>query len=149
MNQNFDLISDDEIQLKISLKVDSTKQFYYLIYRKKDNCKIGHCGIRLETNNTNYYIGNIEYEIFEQYRGNNYAEKAVKLLSKVASHYRINHLLITANPENKPSIKTIENLRANFIAIKDVPTEMRLYKSGTKKVAIYELKLNKMEGKKI
>lgn len=139
---NIKLISDGEIELKLNLGLESSGQFYYIIYSVSSNDKVGQCGIRMQKNEENYYLGNIEYEILPFSRGNHYAEKATRLLAKVASYYGVEELIITANPENKSSIRTIENLGAHFIEVKNVPKNMRLYQSGTPYVSIYEWNIN-------
>ncbi|MFV0249619.1 MAG: GNAT family N-acetyltransferase [Bacilli bacterium] len=138
IDNNIKKFNDGEIELRLSLGLVSTKQFYYIIYKLSDNTKIGQCGIRLIKSEENYYLGNIEYEIFNKNNGHNYAQKASKLLANVAIYYNVDKLIITANPNNIPSIKTIENLNAKFLEIKKVPKHTKLYKSGSKKVAIYE-----------
>lgn len=135
--ESIKVLSDGEIELKLCLGLESNRQFYYIIYRVSDNEKVGQCGIRMQKNEENYYLGNIEYEILPYSRGNHYAEKASRLLARVASYYNVDSLIITANPENKPSIKTIENLGASFIEIKKVPKNTRLYRGGNQYVSIY------------
>lgn len=142
VQNNLKLLSDGEIELRLNLGLESTGQFYYIIYRISDDEKIGQCGIRMQKSEENNYLGNIEYEILPFSRGNHYAEKATRLLARVASYYGVDELIITANPENKSSIRTIENLGAHFIEVKKVPKNMRLYKSGTPYVSIYEWNLN-------
>lgn len=143
------LLSDGEIELKLNLGLETTKQFYYMIYRISDDLKVGQCGLRLKETDDNYFLGNIEYEIFSFSRGNKYAEKAARLLAQVAALYGAKELSITASPENKASIKTIENLGAHFIEVKQVPKQMRLYKSGTKYVSIYKWDIEKEGEKKL
>lgn len=141
VDESLKIIQDDEIKLELSIGLTKSLQFYYLIYDKENN-KVGQCGIRLSDSKENKYLGNIEYEIFSKYRGNNYALKACNLLSTVALFYNTNKITITANPSNLPSIKTIEKLGARFIEIRKVPKNMRLYKTS-KEVKVYELNLKK------
>ena len=147
MYSNFLTIENDEIKLEAVLwfnqdknKSNSRMSIYYNIIRKIDNVVIGNCGIRLANNEENHYLGNIEYEIFEQYQGNNYAYKATKLLGQVALSFNVDELSITASPDNIASIKTIEKLGAKFIRIQKVPRKSKLHKNS-KKVAIYNWQL--------
>ncbi len=142
VQSNLKILSDGEIELRLNLGLESTKQFYYIIYRVSDDQKVGQCGIRMQKTEENYYLGNIEYEILPSNRGNHYAEKASRLLAKVALYYDVEDLIITANPENKPSIRTIENLGAHFIEVKRVLKNMRLCRSGNTVVAIYKWNIN-------
>ena len=56
-------------------------------------------------------LGNIEYEIFEEYRGHNYSQEACMLLGSIAYDNGVTKLMITANVNNLASIKIIENLK--------------------------------------
>lgn len=147
IENNLKVFSDGEIELKLVLGLEMTKQFYYKIYRISDNEIVGTCGIRLQMNDENYYLGNIEYEILPHSQGNHYAEKATRLLANVAACYNVDRLIITSNPKNKSSLRVIESLGASFIEVKKVPKDMRLYRSGNKSVSIYEWNLKK-EGEK-
>jgi len=139
-NNNFEVLYDNEIKLILSIGLPKTKQFYYIIYDVNTLEKIGNCGIRLEENENNIYLGNIEYEIFPKFQGHNYALKATKLLSQIALDYGVTNLNITASPTNFASIKTIEKLGAQFVEIKKVPKKLKLYKKS-KEVAIYNWNL--------
>lgn len=141
VDESLKVLKNEELRLELSIGLTKSLQFYYLIYDKFNN-KVGQCGIRLLNNDKNNYLGNIEYEIFSQYRGNNYAEKASRLLAKVALYHNIDRITVTANPNNLASIKTIENLGAKFIEIRKVPKKMRLYKTS-KEINVYELKLER------
>ncbi|MBO5096134.1 MAG: GNAT family N-acetyltransferase [Bacilli bacterium] len=133
------VLEDDELRLELSLGLPYSLQFYYFIYDKQNNC-VGNCGIRLFDDEKYKYLGNIEYEIFEQYRGNNYASKACNLLSKVALFYNVDKITITAEPSNLASNKTIQKLGARFIEVRKVPKNMSLHKTA-KHVNAYEWNL--------
>lgn len=70
LQDDINSLSDGEIELRLNLGLESTGQFYYIIYRISDNEKVGQCGIRMKKNEENYYLGNIEYEILPYSRGN-------------------------------------------------------------------------------
>lgn len=141
IDESLKIIESDELKLMLTLGLEKSRRFYYKIH-DKDNNYVGNCGIRLLQNSENEILGNIEYEIFEKYRGNNYAEKASKLLTSVALYYNINRLIITANPNNLASNKTIRNLGARFIEVKKVPKNSVLYKSN-KEVNVYNWNIEK------
>lgn len=54
------------------------------------------------------WLGDIGYTINEEYRGNNYAYKALQLISPVISSKGIDKVTITTYANNAPSVKTIE-----------------------------------------
>lgn len=125
-------------ELALEFKWVFKEDYYFYIYRKKDNNFIGDCGIRLTRDKNNYYLGNIEYEIYEKFRGNNYAYQVSKILGEFALSKGVDNLIITANPKNKASIKTIEKLGCRFIEVVKIPLRIRLIQTDEHKVAIYE-----------
>ncbi|MBE6149130.1 MAG: GNAT family N-acetyltransferase [Firmicutes bacterium] len=135
IDESLKIIENDDLKLVLNLGIEKSKRFYYKIYDKYNNY-VGNCGIRLSDDYKDDVLGNIEYEIFEEYRGNNYSQKACKLLTFVALHYNVKELSITASPKNIASNKTIQNLGARFIEIKKVPENSILYKSN-KQVNMY------------
>jgi predicted acetyltransferase len=139
---DFEILEDDELILSLILFSLKKQFFYYKIYDKNENF-IGTCGIRL---NSDEYLGNVEYEIFPDYRGNNYAYKAIKLLSNIANKYNVDNLTITADPTNIASNKTILKLGTKFVVTKDVPKYHKLYKTSHS-VNIYEWDLK--EGRQL
>ena len=54
------------------------------------------------------WLGDIGYTINEEYRGNNYAYKALELISPVIASKGIDKVTITTYANNTPSVKTIE-----------------------------------------
>lgn len=138
-----DDIYDEEIELDLALGITSKREYYYKIIKLDTLEYIGTCNICLEKNEKNEYLGNIGYCIFPKYQGNNYAYKASKLLSKVAKYYGVDNLLITANPKNLASIKTINKLGAHFVNIRKIPKNHCLYKQGDRYVYAYEWNLKK------
>ena len=130
------MLEGKEIRLDLSISINNA--YYYHIYRKSDNTHVGNCGLRLDNNETNYILGNIECEIFNDYRGNNYAYQACLLLGDFAANKGVTKLVITSRPSNTPSIKTIEKLGVKYLEVKKVPKDNILYKQGDRFVNIYE-----------
>ncbi len=130
------MLEDKEIRLDLSISINNA--YYFHIYRKSDNTHIGNCGLRLDSNETNNILGNIEYEIFKDYRGNNYAYQACLLLGEFATSKNVTKLIVTARPSNISSIKTIEKLGLKYLEVKKVPKNNILYKQGDRFVNVYE-----------
>jgi len=141
VDKTLKILKDGEIRLVLEFGLTKSLQFYYLICDNFNNV-LGHCCIRLSNEEKNKYIGNIEYEIYEKYRGNNYALKATKLLCNVAKYYNVDKINITTTHENLASIKTLEKLGARFIEIRKVPKNMRLHKIS-KEIRVYELDIER------
>lgn len=142
---NFDAISDDEINLRISQKYqgdDELLPFYYYDICVGD-IAVGKISVRIGNNYHSYYNGNIGYEIDKEYRGNNYAYNACKLVLQVAKAHGMNELILTCDESNIASYKTIEKLGADLIEIVKPPEDYFAYREDMEKQRIYKLCLEK------
>lgn len=142
---NFDTMSDGEISLKISQKYqgdDELLPFYYYDICVDDTA-IGKISVRIGNNYHSYYNGNIGYEIDKEYRGNNYAYKACKLVLQVAKAHGMIELILTCDESNIASYKTIEKLGADLIEIVKPPKDYFAYREDMEKQRIYKLCLEK------
>lgn len=142
---DFDILSDNEITLKISQKYQSDDEllpfYYYDIY--VDETVVGKISIRIGNNYHSYYNGHIGYEIDKEYRGSNYAYKASKLVLQVAKVHGMNELILTCDESNIASYKTIEKLGAELIEIVKPPKDYFAYRENMEKQRIYKLCLEK------
>lgn len=137
----FDVISTDEITLKISQKHqgdDELLPFYYYDILV-DDTTVGKISIRIGRNYHSYYNGNIGYEIDEDYHGNNYAYKACKIVLQVAKAHGMTELILTCDESNIASYKTIEKLGAELIEIVKPPDDYFAYRENMEKQRIYKL----------
>lgn len=67
--------------------------------------------------------GHIGYEVYERYRGHRYATRACRLLLPFARSLGINPVVLTCDPANIPSVKTIEALGAELVRTHQVEIE--------------------------
>ncbi|MEJ2511563.1 MAG: GNAT family N-acetyltransferase [Anaerolineales bacterium] len=74
------------------------------------------------------YGGHIGYEVFEPYRGHRYAARSCSLLFPFLRKLGINPVVITCDPNNLPSKKTIESLGAVLIETKQVEVEPGVFR---------------------
>ena len=91
---------------------------------------LGTIDIRIGHNENTYYAGHIGYRVHEPFRGNHFAEKACRLLIRIARAHKMKQVVITCNPDNLPSRRTIERLGAHFEGIVDIPATNELYHYG-------------------
>lgn len=131
---NLPMLENEKLRLELVININNA--YYYKVYIKDTMDYIGNCGIRC---NDDFYLGNIEYEIFPEYQGKGYASECTKLLMEVARCYHKESVVITANPDNLASIKTINNLGGKFIEVVKVPRKCKLYKNGDRVLARYEV----------
>lgn len=79
--------------------------------------------------------GNVSYEIYEEYRGNNYAKKSLKLLARNVSKLSDEDLFISILPDNTASIKTAVGAGALFYQIVEIPKNYKFSQDGKYKYA--------------
>ncbi len=89
-----------------------------------DDNEVGRLVLRCGSEADRYYDGHIGYTIDEEYRGHNYAYQACLLLKEYVNE---KSLIITCDPNNIASRKTIEKLRCEYIETKPVPASLKKY----------------------
>jgi predicted acetyltransferase len=138
---DFDCLSDGEISLLLSEKApaDEAKGYVpaykYVIIR--DGCPAGKCDVRIGESEGTEYGGNIGYEVFPAFRGNNLAEKACRLIKQVAAAHGMKRLVITCDPGNLASRRTCENLGARLARIAELPPNSGMYALGERRKCVY------------
>lgn len=138
------LAKDDEISLVMPDWHYGTSDLFEII--NNENEVVGNI---IFNHNYDDVTGNIEYNVFEEYRGNNYATKALKLLAKNVFKISDMDLFITILPNNKASIKTAINCGAVFHKMVEIPEKYIFSLDGKYKYAnMYIIKNNKGERKK-
>ena len=139
----FNELSNEMVYLKIIEKFEGNEViipfYYYDIYEKKSNKKVGKISIRIGDNYHSYFNGHIGYEIDEHFRGNYYSLYASKLVLKVAKEYEMIRIYLTCNESNIVSRKIIEGLGCSLIEIIDVPKDYFGWYEGMEKQCIYKL----------
>lgn len=76
--------------------------------------------------------------MFEQFRGNNYALKACRLIKQIALANNMGKLYLTCTPTNISSMKTLVKLGLRFLRIVDLPPYNDMYKEGERQKCIFE-----------
>ena len=115
----------------------------YNVVLHSTNKKIGHCSAKLGFNDTIFYIGNIGYNIDENFRGNGYAGEAVTLLLEVFKKNGFKKIYITNIPENNASRRVCEKLGAKFLGSFEIPVDnIRRKEFGEKLMNIFEIDLH-------
>lgn len=139
----FNELSNEIVFLKIIQKFEGNELmipfYYYDIYEKKSNKKVGKISIRIGDNYHSYFNGHIGYEIDKEFRGNYYSLYASKLVLQVAKEYEMSRIYLTCNESNIASRKIIEALGCNLIEIIDVPKDYFGCYEEMEKQCIYKL----------
>ncbi len=148
-NNTFDTIIGNQIHLNIIDKNQGNKNelpyYYYDIYLLNTTTQIGKISIRIGHNYHSYFYGNVGYEINEEYRRNNYALEAVKLIINVAKHHHMDHLILTCAEDNIASYKNFEKLDAQLIEVVIPPKNYIFYYDKIEPQRIYWLDIRSFE----
>ena len=101
---------------------------------------VGRIEYRYEEGRELLYYGNVGYVIYLPYRGNGFAAKACSVMAKIIQDYdpKVKSMIITCNPDNLPSKRTIENLGAKFIRRIAIDKDHELYDQGDFEKDVYE-----------
>ena len=87
--------------------------------------EIGQISYRDGESKCIYYYGHIGYHIDPPYRGHHYARRACNLLRKEILNSGKRSVVITCDPDNKPSRKTCTSLGCLWEGITEVPPDIR------------------------
>lgn len=99
---------------------------------------VGKIDLRIGHNDKLYIGGNIGYNVSEEYRGNNYAEKACRILFPFAKNHNLEYLIITCKTDNIPSYRTLENCGGILLEIAKVPEDSDMYQRGYRFVKVFK-----------
>ena len=140
-----DLVERARVSEKASF--DGVPTVFYDIYVSGSNLtgsnlKVGKCDLRLKNDGFMYYYGNVGYNIIESQRGHHYAYYACKVLFKIAKEeFGMKELIITCNPDNEASYKTLKKLKGDLVDIAQIPYDHELYEKGDRFKCIFRFKL--------
>lgn len=104
--------------------------WFFVMISVKTGQHVGTCDLRQGWREEIAYAGHIGYRVFTPFRGNGYAERASRLLLKLAYRLKMEEILITCNPDNLPSRRILEKLDGDFSGIVQVPKGTPAWLSG-------------------
>lgn len=106
--------------------------YYHFRILAEGGTDVGHINFRVgDTEHVRTFAGHIGFEVLERHRGRRYALQACRAVAPfVRSIY--GDVLITCDPDNLPSRKTIERLGASFLDEVAVPPNERGYQRGSR-----------------
>lgn len=112
--------------------------FYHFKIADKKGAIVGHINFKVgDTSHVRQCVGHVGYEILPEYRGNSYSYYAYNAIRPFIRVF-YDKVILTTDPENIPSIRTIEKLRAEFLNEIMVPEHDPSYRSGSKQKRRYE-----------
>jgi predicted acetyltransferase/thymidylate kinase len=133
---------DLELRLKETSPGEAAKgivpEYKFAMINPLTRLEMGRIHLRVSlTEKLKEYGGHIGYEVYEVNRGHHYAARSCRLLFPLIRKLKINPVVITCDPENTPSVKTIESLGARLVASKEVEIEPGLWRTTN----VYHLKI--------
>lgn len=142
MDKLITIATDNEIDLKVPINIVNECE-YIDIYLHDTDINVG---IIWYDSSDDFefiqYFGNVGYEIKKEYRGNNYALKALKLLKQILIDKKMENMLFSIELDNVASIKTVEKFGASKLGIKKVLPNPKLYALSDKPMVMYNYNLN-------
>ena len=106
--------------------------FYHFRILTVDDKDAGHINFKVgDTEHIRLYAGYIGFEVTESFRGQRLAFQACRAIAPfVCSFYAT--VIITSDPDNQASIRTIERLGASFVDEVTVPSDDPHYHRGSR-----------------
>lgn len=134
--------SNDVIEIRLAAKlktgfINRYELHYFDIFLKSTKERIGYIDLRVGYTDYLYYLGNVGYRIYDEYRGHGYAYQACVLLFEYVRKLALPYVIITCDPDNIPSRKTLEKLNGTFLGEKKVPITHPMFLQGEKVKCIY------------
>lgn len=127
---------DGEITLRVASVFDADEKtgyvpmYHFEMVRLGDGAVVGEADLRLGYVRNLYYGGNIGYTVKKEYRGNAYAQKAVRLIFEVARAHKMPYIIVSCAKRNEASRKTLEKLGGTLLETRIPPVYTGLYQSG-------------------
>jgi tagatose 1,6-diphosphate aldolase len=111
--------------------------YYHFRILTADGTDVGRINFRIgDTGHVRVIVGHIGYEIAEAHRGHGYAMQACRAIAPfVRTIYP--SVIITSDPENAASVRTIERLGAEFLEEVPVPPDDPQYLRGSRRKRRY------------
>src|SRR5581483_10540169 len=111
--------------------------YYHFRILIAGDVEVGHINFRIGDNeHVRVCAGHIGYEIVPHQRGHRYAWQACRALAPFVRLF-YQRVLITSDPDNRASIRTIEHLDARWIDEVDVPENDPQYARGSRRKRRY------------
>lgn len=92
---------------------------------------VGRCEYRYETGRDLWYYGHVGYVVYPPYRGHGFAYKACKeMFAYLYKKEGLHEYIVTCNPDNIASKKTILRLNGEYLKTFDIPADHELFSIG-------------------
>lgn len=111
---------------------------YHFHVMLEDGREVGHINFRVgDSAHVRRCAGHIGYVIAEPFRGHGYALQACRALAPFAAAVYPAGIILTCDPDNEASRRTIEKLGARFVERVPVPPEDPHFLRGSREKLLY------------
>lgn len=138
---------DSDLKLELINQKPYDKENEYVptyefnIVNNYSNAIMGGFRLRIGYNEIIKYLGHLGANVDEEYRGNQYTTRSIKLMLPFVAQHGLDDLIVTCNPDNIASIKTCERAGGIFLGITNIPETNVLYSKESTQKRIYHFKL--------
>lgn len=116
---------------------DGLAPFYHFRIATADGVEVGHINLRVGmSEHVQLCAGHVGYAIAESFRGHHYALQACRALAPFAL-VMYQEIILTCDPDNHASMRTIERLGATFIDEVAIPNHDPGYARGARRKRRY------------
>ncbi len=126
---------DNDLQLKLVEKFpynpekNYVRAYRFAMIHAQTGDVMGDIELRVALNEKlKRLVCHIGYEVYEPYRGQRYAARSCRPLLPFARKLSINPVVITYDPQNLASVKTIESLGIKLLSTKKVKLEPGVFR---------------------
>jgi predicted acetyltransferase len=101
---------------------------------------VGHINLRVgDTGHVVNHAGHIGYSVVPEWRGRRFAARAARMVVDFAHSIGVDPVWITCNPDNEPSLRTLEILGAERVDEVDVPPGTAMFERGERRKVRFKL----------
>lgn len=141
--RTYDRLSDDRIELRLVERRPAepergyVPEYRFAIVRRDSGDRVGEVRLRVGDAPSLLTSGHIGYEVDERHRGHGFAARACRLVRVVALDHGVRSVVITCDPTNLASRRTIERIGGELVGEFDVPADHPMYAKGRRRVLRY------------
>jgi predicted acetyltransferase len=105
--------------------------YYHFLMLNRDGKDVGHINFRVgDTDHVRLYVGHIGFGVLPEHRGHHYAAQACRAIAPWVRHF-YETVVVTCDPDNEASRRTLEGLGARFVEEIPVPPHESQHLKGS------------------
>lgn len=134
---------DGELELLLDARKEGNNRkgllpaYHFNMINSATGKEMGHIRLRIGSESEVKYFGNIGYDVNEEFRGNKYAARSIKLILPFAFKHGLENVWISCSPDNLASRRSCEIAGGVMTGIFDIPKEDEMYKEGERQKCWY------------